>query len=166
MTLGEFITWLGSSPQYIIGYFLLMPAMAALMWFIAKDQGHLSPWKYVYTTILYAVCIPGIASVAFNIYLFAFQRQDIYATNLFVQVLPILSMLVTIWLMKQNVDFKLLPGFDRLSQLITIIFCALLIMWLADKVRIYSFTYVPLWQILLILGGLILAIRYAWQKLV
>lgn len=166
MTLGEFFTWMGSSPQYIIGYFVLMPLLALLMWFVAKGQGHTSPWKYVYTTILYAVSIPGIASVAFNIYLFAFQRQNIYDANLFIQVIPILSMIITIWLMKQNVDFKYLPGFDKLSQLITIIFSALLLMWVADKVRIYSFTYVPLWQLILILGGLIMLIRYAWQKLI
>ena len=165
MNLGEFITWLGSEPQYIVGYFLLIPALAALMWFIAKDQGHLSPWRYVYSALIYLICIPGITAIAFNIYLFAFQRQDILSTDLFTQILPVLSMFVTLWLIRKNVEFDLIPGFDKISQLITIIFAVLFLMWLGDKVRIYSITFVPLWAIIGIFLGLILLIRYAWSRL-
>lgn len=58
MTLGEFIDWIGRDPKYIICFFLLMPVGAALMWFIAKDKGHISPWKYIYSILIYSVCIP------------------------------------------------------------------------------------------------------------
>ncbi|MCO6459924.1 MAG: hypothetical protein J5I59_00855 [Saprospiraceae bacterium] len=165
MTLGEFITWIGSEPQYIVGYFILIPVLAALMWFIAKDQGHLSPWKYVYSVLVYAVCIPGVTAIAFNLYLFAFQRQDIFATEIFTQLLSILSMVITLLLIRKNVDFELIPGFSKISNLITIIASVLLILWLGDKVRIFSFTYVPLWMFIVMFVGLIILIRYAWAKL-
>lgn len=165
MTLGEFVQWLGSAPQYIIGYFLLIPVLAALMWFIAADQGHVSPWKYVYSVLIYAVCIPGITAIAFNLYLFAFQRQNIFSTDVFTQILPVLSMFLTLWLIRKNVGFAFIPGFDKISQLITIIFAVLFLMWLGDKVRIYSITFVPLWMILAIFVGMILLIRYAWARL-
>ncbi len=165
MTLGEFIDWISRDPQYIIGYFLLMPAAAALMWFIAKDEGHIKPWKYIYSIIIYAVCIPGVSAIAFNLYLFAFQRQDVFAMDIFTQIMPILSMVLTLWLIRKNVAFESIPAFDKLSQLITIIFAVLLLLWLGDKVRIYSITFVPLWMFLAIFVGLILLIRYAWSKL-
>jgi len=165
MTLGEFVQWLGSAPQYIIGYFLLIPALAAMMWFIAADQGHASPWKYVYSVLIYAVCIPGITAIAFNLYLFAFQRQNIFSTDVFTQILPVLSMFLTLWLIRKNVSFALIPGFDKISQLITIIFAVLFLMWVGDKVRIYSITFVPLWMIIAIFVGMILLIRYAWSRL-
>ena len=76
MTLGEFIDWIGRDPKYIICFFLLMPVGAALMWFIAKDKGHISPWKYIYSILIYSVCIPGVSAVAFNLYLFVFQRKQ------------------------------------------------------------------------------------------
>lgn len=165
MTLGEFITWIGSEPQYIVGYFILIPVLAALMWFVSKDQGHLSPWKYIYSVLVYAVCIPGVTAIAFNLYLFAFQRQDIFATEIFTQLLPILSMVITLWLIRKNVDFELIPGFSKISNLITIIASVLLILWLGDKVHIFSFTYVPLWMFIVMFVGLIILIRYAWAKL-
>ena len=165
MTLGEFIDWIGRDPKYIICFFLLIPVGAALMWFIAKDKGHISPWKYIYSILIYSVCIPGVSAVAFNLYLFVFQRQDVFAMDIFTQVMPILSMVLTLWLVRRNVAFESIPGFDKLSQLITIIFALLMLLWLGDRVRIYSITFVPLWMFILIFLGLILLIRYAWSKL-
>lgn len=165
MTVREFIELLSKNPDLIIGYFTLIPLIALLMWWVAGKDGHLSPWKYVYSLLIYAVCVPGITAVAFNIYVFVFERRSIFDSDLFVQVIPVMSMFATLWLIRRNVTFNHIPGFEKISQLITIISAALLLMWLGDKVRIYSFTYVPLWQMILIFGGLILMIRYAWQRI-
>ncbi len=165
MTLGEFIAWIGSAPQYIIGYFLIVPVLAALMWYIAKDEGDVDPWRYMYSVLIYAVCIPGVSAIAFNLYLFAFQRQDVFATDVLTQILPIISMVLTLWLVRKNVAFEYIPGFDKISQLITIIASVLLILWLGDKVRIYTLSIVPLWVFLALFVGLILLIRYAWARL-
>jgi len=115
--------------------------------------------------LIYAVCIPGVSAIAFNLYLFAFQRQDVFATDVLTQILPIISMVLTLWLVRKNVAFENIPGFDKISQLITIIASVLLILWLGDKVRIYTLSIVPLWVFLALFVGLILLIRYAWARL-
>ena len=75
MTLQDFFNWVKVNPYYTLAYFILIPVIALLAGIFAKNEGHQSPWKYVYTTLIYLVCIPGIFAVTFNIYLFFWERS-------------------------------------------------------------------------------------------
>lgn len=165
MTLHELFDAAAARPEWVVSFFIILPVIAATMWWIAKDHGTDSPWRYVYSVLVYLTCIPGILAFSLAVYLFVFQRGDILNTDLTIQVLPILSMLLTLWLVRRNVDFKDIPWFDNISRMITIIFIAMIFMFLVDKIHIYSFTYVPLWQIVLIFVILVLLVRYAWARL-
>lgn len=81
----------------------------------------MSPWKYLYSFLIYAVTIPGLFAISLSIYLFFFERGSIMDANIFTQVLPIISMLLTISIIRKTVDLDLIPGFNKLSSLMLVI---------------------------------------------
>lgn len=164
MTLGEFFELCGKNPGLLLGYFILIPLIALLALLFSKDQGHLSPWKYLYSVLIYLVCIPGIFAVTLSVYLFLFERRSIMDTNIYTQVLPILSMVFTIILIKKQVDLDVVPGFGKLSGLITIISVLMVIMWIIDKTHIYSITFMPFYVVVLILVVGFLLIRSGFRR--
>ncbi len=165
MTLGEFFELCGDNPGVLLGFFLLIPMIALLALLFSKGQGHLSPWKYLYSVLIYLVAIPGIFAVTLSIYLFLFERRSIMDTNLYTQVIPIVSMLATFILIRKQVDLDLVPGFDKLSGLITIISILMVIMWIIDKTHIYAITFMPFYVVVLILIVGFLLIRFGMKRL-
>ena len=165
MTLGEFFAWAGQNPAVLLIYFLAIPAIALLAGAFSKGEGHLSPWKYLYSTLIYLVAIPGIFAITLSIYLFLFERQPIMETNLATQVLPILSMVITLIIIKKQVSLEQIPGFDRLSGLIMIIGCLIVLMWIIDKTHIYAITFMPFYVVVLILLAGFFVIRMGIRRM-
>lgn len=166
MTLGEFFEIVSGNPSILIFYFIAVPLTALLAWIFGKGQGHLSPWKYLYTVLIYLACVPGIFSVTLNVYHFLFERQSIYDSNIYTQILPILSMILTIVLIRKNIDLDLIPGFGRLSSLMLLIAIVLTIMWIIDRTYFLSITIIPFTYVLLMLVAIFIILRLAWNKIV
>ena len=165
MTLGEFLSFLNSNPVYIIFYLILMPFAAWLAGVMGKGEGYLPPWKYLYSGLVYLVCIPGIFAIALNVYQFLFERRSIMDMQLNTQLLPVFSMVVTLLIIRRNVDLKFIPGFDRLGGLITIIAALIILMWAVDRTRIIVFSYLPVQYLIGIFIILLIAIRWGWSRL-
>lgn len=165
MTLQELFDLLAANPSYVIFYFAIIPFAAFLAGLLGKEEGHLTPWNYLYSALIYLVSIPGIFAFTLNVYLFLFERQSILSTDLYTQVLPIVSMIGTLLLIRRNVDLDLVPGFEKLSGLIMMITTVLAVMWAVDRTRILAFTYIPIQYVLLIFFGLLIVFRYGWGKL-
>ena len=167
MTLQDFFKLLGENPSYIVGYFGLIPFTALLAGLLGSGEGHISPWKYLYAALIYLVCIPGIFAVTLNIYLFLFEKnqRSILESDILSQILPILSMILTLFIISRNVSFSNIPGFDKLSGLMTMIAGTFAFMWFLDRTHIYVFSYIPFWQAILIFLGLFLVIRVAWSRM-
>ena len=64
MTLRELFDYLSANPLVVAAYFSLLLFTAILAGLMGKGEGHLSPWKYLYATIVYLVCVPGIFAAA------------------------------------------------------------------------------------------------------
>ncbi len=167
MTLADFFQLINNSPSLTLFYFLAVPLMTFLAWQFSKGESHESPWKYVFSTGLYLACIPGILSIALSVYLFLFERRGIMQTDIFIQIVPILSMLLTIWLTKRAVDLDRIPGFGRLSSLFWMIGLVLLVMYLLDRTHIFAvaFMHMKLIYVLAFLIILLLVARICWRKL-
>ena len=165
MTLGEFFEWTGDHPAILISYFIGIPLIALLAGMFSKGEGHLSPWKYLYSILIYLTSVPGIFAVTLNIYLFLFERRSIMDTNLYTQVLPVLSMIATILIIKKQVSLDLVPGFDKISGLIIVIASIMALMWIIDKTHIYSITFMPFYVVILILVAGFFVIRLGLRKL-
>lgn len=165
MTLKEFFELCTAHPFLIIIYFILIPFTAYVAGMLGRGEGHLSPWKFLYSALIYLVAVPGIFAVSLNIYLFLFERQSVFNMNLYTQVLPIISMVFTLWLIRKNVSLDYIPGFDKLGGLVMVIGGALAIMWVLDKTRIWLVSFMRFEIAVLIFVGLIVAIKIGWSRI-
>lgn len=165
MTLQDFFDTIYANPLLVLWYFLALLFTAVLAGFMAKGEGHLSPWKYLYSGLIYMVSIPGIFAIALNFYLFLFEKHSIMETDLLVQVLPVLAMILILWIVRKNVDLDYIPGFDKLGGLVTLIGAALAILWIIDRTHLMIISIVRIQYVLLILVGLIILLRFGWKRL-
>ncbi|MDQ3143184.1 MAG: hypothetical protein M3Q56_13155 [Bacteroidota bacterium] len=165
MTLGQFFDWVQMNPGCVSAYFILIPCLAFLAGIFSKNEGHLSPWNYFYSILIYLVCIPGIFAVTFDIYTFFWERRSIMDTELLLQALPIVSMIATLIIIKNNVDLDFIPGFDKLSGFMVIIGVILSLMWFLDRTHIYVFSIIPFYVVIMMIIGGILLVRFSLNKL-
>ena len=166
MTLQQFFNRVGEHPDWVLFYFAVLPLMALLAGWLGKNEGHLPPWNYFYAFIIYLACIPGIFAVALNVYLFLFERRSIFDFNIYTQILPFFSMLLTLWLIRRNVvSFDYIPGFQKLSGLVLMIFATIAIMWIVDRTHIVVFSYLKFEYVLVIFAVLLVVMLWGWRKL-
>ena len=165
MTLGEFFGMMNQNPALILFYFTAVPLSALLGLVFAKGEGETSPWKYFYCGIVYLACVPGIFSVTLNMYQFLFERMPVREMNIYTQILPLISMALSLYLVTKNVSLDKIPGFGKLSALFIIILVMLAVMWGLDRTRIIAFTGFPFYYIILILIAFFVLIRFAMNKL-
>ncbi len=165
MTLQEFFNLLSENPVWILAYFILIPFTALLAGMLGKGEGHLDPWKYLYSTLIYLICVPGIFAITLSVYVFIFERRSIFETDIYTQILPVLSMVATLLLIRRNVSLDLIPGFDKITGLIMMIAATFTFMWVLDKTRIWIVSFLPFWQGILIFAGLLLVIRWGWARM-
>jgi hypothetical protein len=165
MTLEELFSYLHDNPTTISIFFVAMPVIALVVNWICGDEGHASPWKYLYSALIFATCVPGVMSVALSVYFFLFERQSIYSTNLLTQVLPVLSMILTVSIVRRRVALQYIPGSERISSLVLLIFGVLMLMYILDRTRLFVFISLPVYQFVLILIGLLVVVRYALRRI-
>jgi len=165
MTLREFLDHIGNNPNLAIAYLLLIPLTALIAMFLGKGEGHLSPWKYLYSILIYMICIPGIFGIALSIYLFLFEKQSIFDMDMYTQAFPVLSMSFTLLLIGKNVSLDKIPGFGKMGGLIMMIISIFAIMWFLDRVRLFVFSYLPIQYLLLIFLVILITVRVGWSKM-
>ena len=165
MTLKQLFDLIAENPAYILFYFAIIPFEAFLAGALGRGEGHLSPWKFLYSILIYAVCVPGIFAVTLSIYFFLFEKRSILDADVYIQLLPIVSMVATLLIIKRSVDFDDIPGFDKLSGLMMMIAATLGIMWFVDLTRIYAITYLRFEVVILIFIVLLLVIRFGWSRI-
>lgn len=165
MTLGEFFGLVSQNPILLVGFFALVPLTALLAGVMGRGEGHLSPWKWLYSVLVYLAAVPGIFAIALTIYFLIIERRGLLETDVFIQILPVISMIATLLLIRWNVSLTNVPGFGKLSGLMMMIFVVLLIMWGMDRTRIILFSFLPIYMALLILVGLLLVFRMGWSRL-
>lgn len=166
MTLQDFFNFIGNHHQYTLGFFIIIPVLALLIGFIGGTADHKPPYNYMYTVLIYLISIPGIFAVGLNVYFFLFQRRDIMQTDLFLQVLPVVSMVVTIAIMRNNINLDFVPGFNKISGLWLMLFTTMFLMWFLEKIQIIVFSYLPFQYLLGFFAVLFFAIYLGWRKFV
>jgi len=165
MTLKDFFELIGNNPFPILAYFLLIPITALIASFLGKGEGHLSPWKYLYSTLIYMVCVPGILAITLSVSFFLFENHSVLETDIYTQILPVISMVATLLLIRKNVELERIPGFGKMSGLIMMILTTLFVMWILDKTRIFVFSSIPFQYVILMFIGLLLIFRIGWSQI-
>jgi hypothetical protein len=165
MTLTQFFSYSSENPWPIALFFIFMPIAAWLVGQISDGSKEVKFWSYVYAVLVYTVCIPGIFALTLNAYLFLFERQSVWQANIILQFLPVISMAISLMLIKSKIPFDVIPGFGQISGFLGLIFALIGLMWFLDRIHLVAFTYVPF---SVITGGFVLtllAIRFAWSRL-
>ena len=140
MTTRELIHWAGQHPLVLLAVFIAPPVLAWLAGKThGKENGKLAPWKYVYSVLVYLVCVPGLFAGVITAYTLFFSRENLLDANLLVYFLPIASMVATLVLIRKNVSFDDVTGFDRLSGLMAMVACSFVIALAIEKTRIFLF---------------------------
>lgn len=165
MTLGDFFQITGKNPSILLFYFIALPISAALALVFGRNEGHLSPWKYFYSMLIYLACIPGIFAITLSVYFFLFERRSILDTQVYFQVLPIISMMVTLWLIRKNVSFDDVPGFSQITTLIMMLTALLSMMWILEKTHLVVFTYMPFYQFVLLFIAFLIGMRWFLKRI-
>jgi hypothetical protein len=166
MTLRELFDYLSDNPLVVAAYFSLLLITAILAGIMGRGEGHLSPWKYLYSAIVYLVCVPGIFAAALAVYLFLFEPGgSIFNVNLLTQALPVAAMLVTLNVIRRNVEFGYIPGFGKLTDLMMTIFTMFLLMYLLNRLHLVAWVYVPVQWLILIVVGMLLVVRFGLKRL-
>lgn len=164
MTLQQFFNWVQDNPMMVLYYFMFLFLLTLILNSVAEQKGHLYPWSFIYSCIIFLVCIPGIFALTLNIYFFLFEKQSIMEADLLIQALPVLMMFVIIYFMKKNVDLDYIPGFDKLYALMWIIGIVLSLMWVIDRTHLYAISIIPFYYVLILLIGGIVLLRYFSRK--
>ena len=159
MTLGDFFKICSEHPAILLFYMIAVPLTATLAGILGKKEGHTSPWRDLYSVLVYLTCIPGIFAITLSIYLFLFEHKSVLETNIYTQIIPILSMAITLMIIKRNVSLDDVPGFGKLSGLLLVITAVIVLLWILDRMRIFAITFVPfIWVIVLFLLIMLVAI--------
>jgi hypothetical protein len=155
MTIREAIQWVGQYSLWLAIGLVVPPALAFLSRFLhGVDNGGKAPWKYVYSVLVYWVCFPGMLSSVLTGYSLFFEKADLLDVSVVVYILPIVSMVATLILVRKNVSFEDVPGFDRISGLLTMIGVTFVLTLAIYKTRILLGFFGSLPMLIALVAGL------------
>jgi multisubunit Na+/H+ antiporter MnhF subunit len=165
MTLRDFFELVSNNPSILVFFFIAVPLTAFLAYIFGKGEAGVSPWSYLYSTLVYLTCIPGIFAFVLNIYLLFIEKQSIMDFNMYTQILPIVSMLFTLWLIKRNTNFDDIPGFDKISGLLWVLLAIISLLWICEKTHIFVISFMPFHYFILFFVGVLLLIRFGVKRI-
>src|SRR3954470_23958627 len=107
MTINDLIKMANGHLLALLIFFVALPVIAWLCGRIhGRGNGGNAPWKYIYSVLVYLVCIPGLFASVLTGYELFFQRADLLNVNLAIYFLPIASMIVTLIFIHKTVNFE------------------------------------------------------------
>jgi hypothetical protein len=166
MTARELIDLLAQRPALLVGALVLLPLSVLLLgWIHGAGAGSRSPWRYVYAAIVYGASIPGVGAAVLTAYTLFFTRENLVDKNLLVYVLPVVSMALTLGLMRRQVAFDDVPGFDRLSGLMVLIAVTFGIVLAIKKTFVGIFFGASIGTLLVIAAGVFALLKWGAQAL-
>lgn len=166
MTIQQLIQMANGHLLALVIFFVAPPVVAWLCAFAhGRGNGGQSPWKYIYSVLVYLVCIPGMFSSVLTGYALFFQRANLLNVNLAIYFLPIVSMIVTLIFIHKTVNFENVPGFDRISGLMVMIGCSFVIALAIDKTRIWLLFHGPIVMLLAAAAGIFALLKWGTYML-
>jgi hypothetical protein len=137
MSINDLIGVAARHPLVILLTLGPLPVLAWLVGVLSGRDGERSPWKYLFSVLVYAACVPGILAAVLTGYSLFFIRSNLLQVDLLVHGLPIVIMILTLVLIGKRVDFARVPGFDRLSGLMLLIAISFAVALFIVKTRIW-----------------------------
>ncbi len=166
MTTRELIDLAGKHPVVLAAAFVA-PAVAA--WLVGRvherGRGGAAPWKYFYSVLVYLACVPGMFAGVLTAYTLFISRENLLDVNPLVYFLPIVSMIVTLVLIRKSVSFEEVPGFDRLSGLMIMVGCSFAVALAIQKTNIWIFFGGSIDRLFLLAAGVFALLKWGTYML-
>ena len=161
MSARELTQFADRHPLVLLALFFALPVAAWLCGRMhRRGGGGVAPWKFFYSILVYLACVPGLFAGVLTAYTLFFTRENLMDASLVVYVAPIVSMIVTLILIKKNVDFDQVPGFDRISGLMIMIACSFGLALAIEKMRIFVFFGGSIGKLFLLAAGIFALLRW------
>lgn len=166
MTTRELIQLAGAHWAALLALFIGLPLCAWLVGLAHGTGGGASaPWKYIYSVLVYAACIPGMFSAVLTGYTLFFSHENLLDSNPLVYFLPLASMIVTLVLIHRQVDFDAVPGFERLSGLMVMLACSFIIALAIQKTNIWIVFGGSIERLLVIAAAVFALLKWGFRAL-
>jgi hypothetical protein len=166
MTTRELIQLTDRHPLALAAAFVIPPVAA---WVIGRvherGRGGASPWKYLYSALVYFACVPGMFAGVLTAHALFISHENLLDVNPLVYFLPIVSMVVTLVLVRKNVTFDEVPGFDRLSGLMIMVGCSFAAALAIQKTNIWIFFGGSIEKLFLLAGGIFALLKWGTYTL-
>ena len=122
--------------------------------------------RYVLAGAIYLAVLPGVSSAVMLLYLLLFVRADVLReAHLILHVLPIGSMLATLWAASRLEKFDDLPGFDRMQGLMLLVGLSFAVLLFIHKMFIGLVFFARFEYLLLLLGAFLVFWRLGVARL-
>lgn len=166
MTIHDLIELADDHPFILLTAFLLPPLLTVIIGLIhGRDNGRLAPWKYIYSVLVYMICPPGLFAAVITAYTMFFSKANLLDVSILGHFVPIISMIVTLVLIRKRVSFDDVPGFDRLSGLMAMIGCSFIIALAIDKTRIFIGFFGSIDRLFLLAAGIFALLKWGTYML-
>ena len=166
MTLQELIDIMGNNPKTILTYYLVVLAFTIIAALYVNKDNFKSPITYVYSTLIYAVSMPGIIASILIIYGFFFKKVDFLNVNLLTYFLPIIALIVVFVILSRTVSLKQIPGFKNIVGLFIMIAGAFFIAFILQRMFIGIIFFGRVQTLLLIFIAMFVIIKIGWGRMV
>ncbi len=166
MSIAELIARLGHHSTGLVIFLTCLPVMTYLYGkLISPVQALQRPHRYIYAGLIYLACVPGIFAAVLTAYSLFFIRANLLEVNFAIYFLPILSMGITVALIKNRVDLDELPGFDRLKGLMVLLTFTFIIVLFLIRFRIWLVFGGSLTALLVLGVAVFLLLRWSAARL-
>lgn len=166
MTLRDWIMHIGQQQTLLFLIFGGVPALSLLGFLLPKSVRYQKGTLWLYSLMVHLSCIPGMFALALLAYSLFFTRENLLDVNAMVYFLPPLSMGLTLFLLRQQITFDLVPGFGRLLGLMGLMGLSFLGLLLLNKLFVGIFFGGSIVQLIGIGFGVYLLVRWLWSKMV
>ena len=166
MTISDLAAVLAAHPWPIVILFCGLPPVAYLFGKLhGEGRGRQAPYKYVYSVLIYASCVPAMFVAVLLAYMLFFLRANLMEVNVLVYFLPLLSVIVTVAIIRRFVELAEIPGFGRLAGLMVLLGVTFGVTLAIMKTRIWVFFGGSLWALLLIAIAVFGLLQWSLGKL-
>ena len=166
MTARELIHSADHHPLVLASTFVFAPLAAWVCGRLHRPGiGADEPWKYCYSILIYLTCVPGMFATVLTGYALFFTGENLLDVSVLVYLLPIVSMIITLVLIRKTVSFEAIPGFDRLSGLLVMIACSFAIALAIQKTRIWIGFFGSIDRLILLAVGIFALLKWGTYTL-
>jgi hypothetical protein len=165
MTILQAINWVFSHHENVLIYFAMVPLATFVLGLFHRTSRQLNFIDFFFSILIYLSSIPGMLAAILLFYSALILRQNILNLNVIIYFLPLVSMASVYYLVSRKTSFARLPGFDRISGLMTLLALVCLIMFVLFRLHFFVGFMASLNSLIILAAMLFFMLKGASQKI-